>query len=1104
VVTEVDAWLESLGLGEHAEAFAENGVTRDLLLDLTNEDLKDLGIARLADRKALLKAIAALGEPAPTPRQEAERRQITVMFCDLVGSTALAEALDPEELRGVMQAYQSAAGGIIERYGGHVAQYLGDGLMTYFGWPQAHEDDAERAVRASLDIVEAINAMDLQVRVGIATGPVVVGETGAGDASVPKLAVGETPNLAARVQGLASPDDIVAADSTRRLLGAVFTLDDLGAHSLKGIVEPVQAWRVADIAAAEGRLTAVRGSHLTAFVGREAELALLAEKWEQAKAGEGQLVLLSGESGIGKSRLAQAIRERAIADGAMASLYQCSPYHTNTAFHPISDYVARDAGFSSDDPAAIKLERIDAHVRRMGLVVDEVAPLIAAALAVPSGERYPALDISPQMQKARTVEALADALIVAAEQAPLLFLVEDMHWSDPSSLETATRAVERLRDKPILALFTFRPEFTPPWKHLDTATSLALGRMGRDRVRELVDRVSGGKPLPEEVEAEIIAKTDGVPLFVEELTKTVLESGVVEERDDAWALTGPLTSLAIPSTLHDSLMARLDRLGPVKEVAQIGACIGREFSHALLATVSPLDDSALQESLFQLIDAELIFTTGSPSEINYTFKHALVQDVAYESMLKSKRHAVHGAIADILVDRFPDLIDRQPEILALHLTEAGRAEPAVAAWLNAGERATARSAHAEAIAHLQQGLALLREQTPGGDRDRRELTFQVALGNAHMLISGYTSTAAKDAFGKALELCRDLGNPPQVFPVLYGLSVNLGIRGELPQAQVFAKEFVAEAETQGDLAASIVSHRILGTYLATTGELAPARRHLEHALGLYDERMQTSLTRDYGHDPRVWALSYLSQTLWLLGYFEQAHELIRQSLARADDLALPPNLVSAKFAASRLYFMDRNRKAAFAAADGMLATATEHGFPNWAAYANAMRGWARAELGDISQGLDEALEGIAWCRVGGSEMFLPICLCAYATACRLAGRLDESRQAIAEALEVAQRTHELWYAAELHRMQGEWSMADGECDAATAEAEFRRAIEIAQSQDAKAWELRAATSLARLWHSQGKSAEARDLLAPVHAWFTEGFDSADMQAARTLLDALDI
>ena len=1103
MATEVDAWLESLGLGEHAEAFAENGVTRDLLPDLTNDDLKDLGVARLADRKALLKAIAALDEPAPAPRQEAERRQITVMFCDLVGSTALAEALDPEELRGVMQAYQSAAGGIIERYGGHVAQYLGDGLMTYFGWPQAHEDDAERAVRASLEIVEAINAMDLQVRIGIATGPVVVGETGAGDASVPKLAVGETPNLAARVQGMAGPDDIVAADSTRRLLGAVFTLDDLGEHALKGIVEPVRAWRVADFALAEGRLSAVHGSHLTTFVGREAELALLAEKWEQAKAGEGQLVLLSGEPGIGKSRLAQAIREHAIADGAMASFYQCSPYHTNTAFHPISDFVARDAGFSSDDPAAIKLERIDAHVRRMGLIVEEVAPLIAAALSVPTGQRYPALDMSPQLQKERTVEALANALLMSSAQAPLLFLVEDMHWADPSSLETAGRAVERLRDKPILALFTFRPEFAAPWSHLDYATPLALGRMGRARVRELVARVTGGKALPDTVEAEIVAKTDGVPLFVEELTKTVLESGIVEERDGAWALSGPLTSLAIPSTLRDSLMARLDRLGPSKEVAQIGACLGREFPHALLSAISPLDDAALQESLAQLIAAELIFSTGASSDTSYTFKHALIQDVAYESLLKSRRQQLHAKLAEVLLE-MPRVAETMPELLAHHYTKAEMPQQAVQFWFAAGRVATGRSANVEAISHLEQGLALLVGLPESPERDRQELALQVAAGSAFIMAKGYAAEETATAYERAQALCRQFDNAPELLQVHYGLFAYRWVKGELVEARDAAEDFLHVAQTQKDRGAEVVAERTVGAVLAASAEFGLARQHLERTLALYERETHSSLAFEYAQDPAIAATAYLSTTLWMLGFPEQARDKIGATDRYARELAHSWTLVNLLTCGTAwLHMFLRNPPAAGACAAEALSIATEQEFPYWAAYARIISGWATAYQNEPRAGVAVIKEGIRQFRATGSGLFLPMFFWALADAHRLAGETEDGLAAIGDGVEAGQGSGELWWHAELHCLRGVILMQCGQESFEEAETAFRVAIEIAQSQEAKAWELRAATSLARLWQSQGRSAEARDLLAPVYGWFTEGFDSADLTDARTLLDALE-
>ena len=1084
-MSDIRAWLDDLGLADYAETFETNAITIDLASDLSDQDLKDLGVTVMGHRKALLRAIddlaTATESKAPVVSREAERRQITVMFCDLVGSTALSERLDPEDLRSLMQEYQKAAGSVIERYGGHVAQYLGDGLMTYFGWPQAHEDDAERAVRASLDIVEAVNAMDLQVRIGIATGPVVVGETGAGDASVPKLAVGETPNLAARLQGLAGPDEIVVGASTRRLLGGTFELDDLGEQALKGIIEPVHAHRITDLATTEGRFEA-RARHLTPLVGREAEMAMVMARWSQAKAGEGQVIVLSGEPGIGKSRITQALRER-LADEPHARLrYQCSPYHTNSALHPVIEQLEGAAGFRRDDTQDDKLDKLE---RFLSVSSNDTDRTLAAILLSLPTERYPSLAISPQKQKEETLQLLADRIVSRAADAPMLLIFEDAHWIDPTSQELLDLVVPMLAGKPALAVITHRPEYPAPWLGQGHVTPLALNRLGRADAASMVAGVSDTS-LPDDILDQIVARCDGVPLFVEELTKSVTEG----------------SEAGVPETLQDSLMARLDRLGAAKEVAQIGACLGRTFPHTLLAAVSPLDDAALRDSLLQLIAAELIFSSGSQSEPSYTFKHALVQDVAYESMLKSKRHAVHGSIAAVLVDRFQDMVAQQPELVAFHYTEAGQTDPAIEAWLQAGNRAAARLAHVEAIAHLHQGLALLHEQPEGQDRDRRELDFQVALGNSCLLIDGYASTTAKDSFARALELCRTLGNPPQVFPVMYGLSVNLGIRGELPEAQEFAKEFVAEAEAQGDPAASVVSHRILGTYLTTTGDLTLARRHLERALGLYDESKQEKLSHDYGHDPRIWALSYLSQTLWLLGYFDRAREMLLESLARAEVLAHPSNLVSAGFAASRVHFLNRDAEATLGAAEAVLDTATEHGFPAWLAFAKPLRVWANIALGDSSQEIGEARDGIAWCRDAGSEMFLPICLAAYAEACRLAGRIDESREAVSQALAIADRTHGLWCAAELHRMQGEWSLADGESGAVVAEGEFRRAIKIAQSQEAKSWELRAATSLARLWQSQGKVNEAYDLLAPIYNWFTEGFDASDLKGAKALLDSL--
>ena len=717
----VKQWLELLGLPQYAEVFERNAVDLELLRELTDEDIEKLGVTPLGHRKKILKAIAELNDTlAPTPTEqppkvnpphrqsmsaEAERRQLTVMFCDLVGSTALAQRLDPEELRDLMQAYQRVCGEVIARFEGHIAQYLGDGLMVYFGWPRAHEDDVERAVRASLDIVGAVksvsSAAPLQVRIGIATGPVVVGETGAGDASVPKVAVGETPNLAARLQGLASPDEIVVGQTTQRLVGASFEYCDLGHHALKGISEPVRVWRVLGAAKVEGRFEATReAGALTPLVGREDEIQLLLHRWEQTKATEGQSVLLCGEPGVGKSRILQVLRERIAPEPHTRLRFQCSPFHSNSAFHPIIEQFERAAEFSRDDSPDEKLDKMEVLLGAAGDNVPAVAPLFAAMLSLPIG-RYASVRLSPQQRQDHTIEALVAQVLGLARTQPVLFLFEDAHWADPTTLEMLDRLVNRIESACVLIVVTYRPGFLPAWVGQPRVAALTLARLSRREAASLAEKVTGGKVLPPEVLDQIVAKTDGVPLFVEELTKAVLESGLLRDCGDRYELDGPLPPLAIPSTLQDSLMARLDRLAPVKDVAQIGAAIGREFSHELLAAVSPQPAAELETALEQLVASELVFRRGHPPAATYAFKHALVQDAAYQSILRSRRQQLHASIARALNAHFPDVADGAPELLAAHYEKAGMPDDAVAWFVRAGHRARMLSANKEAVNHLE-------------------------------------------------------------------------------------------------------------------------------------------------------------------------------------------------------------------------------------------------------------------------------------------------------------------------------------------------------------------------------------------------------------------
>ena len=740
---DIGGWLRRLGLEQYETAFRENHIDDIVLPRLTAEDLKDLGIGSIGHRRKLLDAIALLrgdtATQAPPPeapstlpnsaQDTAERRHVTVMFSDLVGSTALSARLDPEDLREIISAYQKCVAETVQRFGGFVAKYMGDGVLVYFGYPQAHEDDAERAVRAGLELIQAVGGLKsgapLQTRVGIATGLVVVGDlTGSGSAQE-QAVVGETPNLAARLQGLAEPNTVVIAEGTRRLLGNLFELEDLGAKDLKGITDPVRAWAALRASSAEGRFEALHTTGLTALVGREEELELLVRRWSRAKTGEGQAVLLSGEAGIGKSRLTAALLEKLTGEPHTRLRYFCSPQHTDSAFYPIISQMERAAGFVHDDIPQARLDKLDAVLAQTSTPKQDAA-LFTEMLSLPNDGRYPTLDLTPEQRRQRTLEALVSQMEALARQNPSLMIFEDAHWTDPTTLELFGRVVDRVRSLRVLLIVTFRPDFDPPWVGRPYVTFLALNRLGEREILAMIEGVIGNKALPTNIRQDIIERTDGIPLFVEEMTKAVLEAesqGAVEHL----AAAVPSSALAVPASLQASLMARLDRLGPAKEVAQIGAAIGREFSHSLLAAVARKPETDINSALDRLIAAGLLFQQGVPPRTTYLFKHALVQDAAYGTLLREPRRALHARIAETLEGRFADIAENQPELLARHCTEAGLIEKAAFQWGKAGQRSLARSALVEAVAQLTRALDQI-ETLPATPALRREqIRLQVAL-----------------------------------------------------------------------------------------------------------------------------------------------------------------------------------------------------------------------------------------------------------------------------------------------------------------------------------------------------------------------------------------
>jgi class 3 adenylate cyclase/tetratricopeptide (TPR) repeat protein len=1115
-VQDIASWLSALGLSEYAERFAENGIDIDVLPELTDQDLEKMGVL-LGHRRRMLRAIRMLDSAAITPsaasppapprtgppsQDSAERRQLTVMFCDLVGSTALSERLDPEDLRDLIGAYHRCVAETVSRFDGFVAQYMGDGVLTYFGYPQAHEDDPERAVRAGLALINAVgqlhNSAPLQVRIGIGTGLVVVGDLiGFGD-SQDRGVVGETPNLAARLQAVARPNTVVIGPTTRRLLAELFEYQDLGPLDVKGFSSRIRAYEVIRPSSVESRFEALRTT-ATALVGRTEELEILMRRWEQAKQGDGAVVLICGEPGIGKSRITQVVLDRLRNEPHTRLRYFCSSYHPDSALYPIITHFERAAGIRREDTPEQRLAKLEAVLARSTNDLSKAIPVLADLLSIPTGERYEPLNLTPQRRKERTIDAQWTHIERLAAQQPVLMVFEDAQWSDPTSQEMLDMVVDRVATLPILLIITFRPEFAAPWMGRPHVTTLSLNRLTAPQRAEMIAHLIGGKELPREITDQIVDRTDGVPLFIEEVTKSVVESGFITEAGDGHTVAAPLAALAIPASLHASLLARLDRLAPAREIAQIAAALGRSFSHELISAVAGMPQRKVDEALEQLVGAELILRRGTPPAAEYTFKHALMQDAAYGTMLRSRRQQLHGRIATTLQRQFPDVRENEPEQLARHCTQAGLLDEAVGYLRKAGQQAVARGGMTEAVAQLRKGLDLLTALPESAGRRERELDLQVTLGQALMATKGYGAPEPGEALTRARRLCEQLDRPAQLGPIMYGQWVFHSVRGDLVQAEHHAKEVREFGEARNDAAWRCFGLTASGDVCLWLGKFTDARAYLESALSVWNPGYRA--IAPLPEDPYVHILKFFYRASLCLGHLNQARRRRDEALAEARRIS-PYNLASML---RHIWYGNwaiegvNSAPALLRLAEEVSAISSEHGFSLPLAFGSITRGWCLGVMGQCAEGIsliEQALKTFP----RGASLGAPFHLIALADLYGKAGQPEKGLKQLADAAELVQKTQERWAEAELHRLRGILLLSMNRH--AAAEDSFKEALTVARRQSAKFWELRAASSLAGLWRDQEKRKQARDLLAPIYGWFTDGFDTLVLNEAKSTLDQL--
>lgn len=1108
-------WLQVNDLQEFEPILIENEVDLKALLILSDADLKELGLA-FGPRKRILNAIKELKSPekreselndiADKKPTSDERRQLTVMFCDLVGSTTLSTLLDPEELRELIQNYRKVCREVLLRYDGYIAQYLGDGMMIYFGWPNAHEDAAERGVRSALEMVKAIQNIStdhlLASRIGLATGTVVISGSTENDAAGEKTVLGDVPNLAARLQSLADPHQVVIAPTTRRLLGDLFSLTDLGEQAVKGITELVHVWRVDEVRRSEGRFQVMhRDNELTPMIGREREAQLLVDSWQKVIGGEGQVVLIGGQAGIGKSHLTEVLRKNIIVSHT-EFLFQCSAYYRNSPLYPFIDQLERSADFEAEDSAEIRLMKLEKLLETDLTKNPKKISLFASLLSLPT-DRYPKLNLSPRRKKEETLDAWVDRLDLISKREPGLMVVEDAHWIDPTSQELLGLIVQRIKSLPVLLIITYRPEYEFPWEGSSGVTNFSLNRLGPQEGAQLIETLAKGKKIPADVVDEILSRADGVPLFVEELTRSVLESGVLQEEENQYILKDSLASLSIPISLRDSLIARLDHLGIAKELAQIGACIGREFSYDFIKQIAlPYSDS-LDALLEKLVSAGLVTQRDKPPDAVYTFKHALMQDAAYDSMLKSKRVYLHSQIVDVLENDFVELVENKPELLAQHLTRSGQLAKAITFWGSAGKLAIARVALKEAEVYFQKGLKLVNELPPSDEVDLLELSIRKPLNAAWTGLRGWAAPEVGMNAVKILWLSENQKDNQSQLLAMWWMWTSAITQGRIIDSLQWVERLHEKGEETGDLDLKIFAHATSMVQCFLRGELTESLDQADKTLSLYEPQYADRWIQMTGHDLRTFIEVYKCQLLWMLGYPDQARQLSDISKAHAHSDGHPFNLVWALTFSAYVFayrrepdrFLERINESKTLAAEQGITFILDVSLPQ-------AQGVAALQSGNYDEAIPLLKMGIdRWTKTGGNVR-VPYLKSALAEAFALYGDYVIALELINECLEQVGRPawqESLWL-AEIFRIKGSiLILLEREEE---AEKILWASIDCAISQNAKSWELRSTMALARLLQKRGKREESLKLLTPIFEWFSEGFETKDLMEAKELLETL--